>query len=74
MSEEDILGDLDWEIEESGAVEITTLPDFALVGLFAQQKAILLELGEVLKPKTDRGREVHSVYYACLLEMKRRGL
>ena len=74
MKDEDILNGLDWEVEEPDVVDVTNLTMIALGELFSRTKQELLDIGEVLKPITQQGRDLHSVYGACIIEFNKRGV
>jgi hypothetical protein len=50
------------------------LNEIQLLGRFNDVTQELLEMGEALTPKSQKGRDLHSTRGACLVEMKRRRL
>jgi len=72
--EKDILAGLEFDIDVSKDVNVTVLDSMDLLNLFQAQKNILLDLGEVLSPRTQAGRDAHSLYGACRIELTQRGL
>lgn len=61
-------------VENIGVVVVSSLSDLELLAKFEQAKQELHSRQEVLLPKTEVGRDLHSIYHACLLEMHKRGL
>lgn len=56
-------------------VEVVTLLDeVELSRRFNSVKQELLQRGEMISPKTDTGRELHSQRTAYILEMRKRGM
>lgn len=66
--------DLDVDVELVGLVVVSSLTDFELVEKFNHARRELHARGEIRTPTTATGRDIHSEYHACLLEMKKRGL
>lgn len=62
------------EVDTPDIVNVRELSNIELLTLYKSQKDILLALGEVIHPKTQEGRDAHSLYGACKIEIKRRGL
>lgn len=56
------------------AVSVAMLDDAELVSRFTLCREELFKLGEMLTPKTQRGRDLHSARAAYLIEMRRRRL
>lgn len=71
---DDLRSMLDAVEEPVDVVNVTELDDSKLIRLFSDVRNELFKLGEMMAPKTDRGRELHSLRTACLLETQRRGL
>jgi hypothetical protein len=55
-------------------INVKELDNLSLLDIFKEQRDILLSLREVLMPLTQEGRDAHSLYGACKIELKRRGL
>lgn len=55
-------------------VNVSLLDEAELNKRFTFCKQELYEMGEMLRPKTERGRELHSERAAYLVEMRRRGM
>lgn len=65
----------DWEIEwDEGVIVVSELETLELLTLYEEQGQILLDLGEILAPKTQEGRDAHSLYGACKIELVQRGI
>ena len=60
--------------EAPPTINVKELDDLSLLDLFRAQKETLLELKEVLSPTSQAGRDAHSLYGACKIELTRRGL
>lgn len=54
--------------------DVSLLNEVELSSRYNKCKQDLLERGEMIDPKTDTGRELHSQRTAYLLEMRRRGM
>lgn len=65
--------DLDISPETIPVVVVSSLTDFELVEKYNATRRELHERGEIVAATTDTGRDLHSIYHACLLEMKKRG-
>lgn len=65
----------EWDFEVGDDIIIVANIDPGeLLDLFEEQKQILLDLGEVLTPTTQEGRDAHSLYGACKIELVQRGM
>lgn len=53
---------------------VKDMSGFELGETFQDTRQKLIEIGEMMVPRTDEGRELHSLRAACLIELKRRGL
>lgn len=53
---------------------VTMLDEVELSRRFNEVRGELLTRGEMISPKTDTGRELHSQRAALLVEMRRRGM
>jgi len=53
---------------------VTMLDEVELSRRFNDCKQQLLRRGEMISPKTDEGRELHSLRAAYIVEMRRRGM
>lgn len=74
---EAILADLDFDLDdESDAQDFSQLSSPALLDLLADVKAELQDRNELYHPNppTERGRELHNMRAALLVEQARRGL
>jgi hypothetical protein len=58
--------------QPSDAISVRDLNDVELSNHFNETRDELLALGEMQQPTTDRGRELHSIRTACLVEIRRR--
>jgi hypothetical protein len=56
------------------AVDFTTLSSLDLSERYNEVRDELLASGEMRDPTTERGRELHSIRNACLVELKKRRL
>lgn len=78
MAEDDpnaILADLESQfedIEEPWAESVRDFSDLELSGRFNEVRSRLIELNEMQDPRTEEGRELHSLRAAYLIEMARR--
>lgn len=61
------------DIAEPTVVDVTTLNVAELVTRLEETRQNLFKLGEMLDPKTDQGRELHSTRAALLIELRKRG-
>jgi len=59
---------------EQGVVNVTLLSDEALLTDFNAIDEEIKERREVLSPHTDRGRELHSLRAAMVVELRQRGI
>lgn len=66
-----MMADLDLQ-EPTDIVNVALLDEVELSKRFNAVKQQLLERGEMLKPKTQEGRDLHSERAAYLLELRRR--
>lgn len=80
MTQEDIdamfagmTADVDLEVPE-GTVDFTEVSSLELSEQYNAARDELLETGEMREPRTERGRELHSIRAATLMELKRRRL
>lgn len=70
-----IVADLDFDIEvPEDVVDVTALNDVDLSKLHTRNRQQLLELGEMLAPRTDAGRVLHSERVSLMVEMRKRRL
>lgn len=70
-----IVADLDFAIETpEDVVDATALSDPDLAVTLSRCKQELLKLGEMLSPRSERGRELHSERVSLVVEMRRRKL
>lgn len=53
-------------------VNVSLLSDVELSSRYNQCRQDLLAIGEMMEPKTDKGRELHSERAAYIVEMRRR--
>mgnify|MGYP006921330958 CR=1 FL=1 len=60
------------EIDTTGDIVVSELDDLTLIRTFHAQKDLLLKLQEVLHPRTQAGRDAHSLYAACKIELDSR--
>lgn len=60
--------------EPPEVVDVNALDTVALSTLYNDIREELMELEEMLEPKSDRGRELHSIRAACVIEMRKRGM
>lgn len=74
--EDDPLAALDFDIEEpTDVTDLTTLSDVMLAELDAQTTIELEKMGEMFAPpdkRSERGKELHSIYTALQVEKHRR--
>ena len=66
--------DLDVSPDTIPLVVVSSLSDIELIEKFNSARRELHAREELIVAHTDTGRDLHSVYHACLLEMKKRGL
>jgi hypothetical protein len=65
----------EWDFEVGDdIIVVADLGPAELLDLYGEQKQILLDLGEVLAPTTQAGRDAHSLYGACKIELVQRGM
>lgn len=72
--------DFDWEALEAefttdkagDVTDVSRLDDASLLNLFNDCNTELGQLREEMEPRTDRGREVHSLRAAARIELARR--
>lgn len=57
---------------EVGVADVSTLTDQELASLMEKTRAELYERGEMLKPTTERARELHSLRAALVIESRER--
>lgn len=70
---EQIVAGLEEEIiQPSGMISVQDLSDVELSGLFNETRDTLLERGEMQNPTTEKGRGLHSLRAACIIEIRRR--
>lgn len=62
------------DIDTSDVEDVTKLEPGALLRQFALVEIKLRDIGEMMHPHTDEGRDLHSRRAAYLVEMRRRGL
>ena len=62
------------EIEVPETKSVQDMSKFELGETLHDTRQKLIDMGEMMIPKTEEGRELHSLRAACLIEMKRRGL
>jgi len=75
MTDDDILAELEDEFSEVVVQDVevvSTLDAATLLRRFAKVELDLRERGEMMAPRTDTGRELHSARSAMLIELKRR--
>lgn len=60
--------------DPSDTVNVALLDDAELNKRFTLCREELMNRSEMLKPSTDRGRELHSERAAYLIELKKRGM
>lgn len=79
MSEDDILAALDWTPEENPdedePIDVTALSDYDLSSLNRDTREELISRGEMLlRPhqQSEEGKELHSIFLATTIEMKKR--
>lgn len=53
-------------------MSVQDLTDTELSSCFNDTRDALLEMGEMQVPKTEKGRGLHSLRAACLIEIRRR--
>lgn len=51
-----------------------SLSDLDLLRRFSETKRELYAISEVTHPRTQKGRDLHAEYHACLYELKKRRL
>lgn len=61
-------------VQNMGIVVVSSLSDIELVEKYNSTKRELYDREELLEARTEIGRDLHSIYHACLLELKKRGL
>jgi hypothetical protein len=74
---DDLLARLEAEmgdVDISDVEDVTKLEGGALLRQFALVERQLRDIGEMMQPHTDDGRELHSRRSAYLIEMRRRGM
>lgn len=68
-----IVAGLEDEIVQPGnTVSVRDLNDAELSSCFNDTRDELLQMGEMQVPRTEKGRELHSLRAACLIEIRRR--
>ena len=70
VSEDEVLDN----IYTADVINVAMLTEVQLLLRYEEVKQELYDRREALNPTTDKGRELHSVRSACLIEMARRGL
>lgn len=61
-------------VEPTDVVNVALLDEVELSSRYNSCKQKLFELGEMLHPKTQQGRDLHSERAAYLVELRRRGM
>ena len=69
----DIVAGLDLH-EPKDTVNAQSLSNAQLSAVFNEVRDQLIQMGEMMEPKTDVGRDLHSRRAAYLIEMSRRGM
>jgi hypothetical protein len=68
-----IVAGLEEEIPQpSNMMSVRDLNDVELSSCFNDVRQSLLDMGEMHVPTTDKGRALHSLRAACLIEIRRR--
>lgn len=62
------------EGEADVVINVSALSDLDLSTRYNDAREELLASAEMLEARTERGRELHSVRAACLVEMTKRGM
>jgi hypothetical protein len=63
------------EVDDDEVINFQELDTRTLIRLYKQTKDRLFEIGQAInEPRTQEARDLHSKYYACKLELQRRGL
>lgn len=71
---DDIVAGLDFDTVEDDILRVDQLDDLNLAVKHKEVRKALMDSGEMLDPKTDTGRELHSQRVALIVEMRRRNL
>lgn len=77
MGDEDLFAHLEssgWDVDVSDVEDVTTLDPQVLLRQYHGVERDLMDMGELVIARSDRGREYHSRRSAYLLELRRRGL
>lgn len=64
---------LDWP-DPDPTVSVSLLDEQELIKRFKEVEQELLEMGEMLHPKSVKARDLHSTRAAYLIELKKRGM
>lgn len=75
MGDEDALAELDGQFDEVSAPEVTDYSALSYVDLvneFHRIRQALLDIGEMLSPRTAAGRELHSQRGAVMVALANR--
>lgn len=75
MTDEDnVRALLDGLEEPNDIVDVQALSTMELLTYHQAIRKQLYELGEMLEPRTDKGRDLHSQRTACIIELRRRNV
>lgn len=61
-------------VDNEGVINYTEWTDEALLDEYHEVMDEIREIAEVLSPRTQQGRDLHSQRYAVLLELQKRGM
>lgn len=59
-------------VQPSNMISVRDLNDAELSSCFNDVRDELLQMGEMQEPRTEKGRGLHSLRAACLIEIRRR--
>lgn len=75
--DDDPFAEFEKQFEEqdlTDTLDFSTLTDLELLSRFSDVRGELYKIQEMMDPRTDRGRELHSERLALLIIMRSRGL
>ncbi len=77
MSDDDLfaqLEDIFNEVDNEEVINYTTWTDEALLDEYHEVMDAIKTIAQILHPRTQEGRDLHSKRYAVLLELQKRGM
>lgn len=76
VSDDDILAGLEFEedVDTSDVVDLSKKTNQELMFIMVSAREALKDMGERLHPTSQEARDLHSIHYACKIELSNRGV